>query len=121
MFYLIADEEDLVKEFFGASRDEVFVIDEVDDSEIDFNGMLNFGGTLDKIIETENGFSTSSDKEIDWRTHILAKFFSRLIEDTIDQSDKSENENDDEEDIIDMNTVMHYVKTLGQMLSVKSS
>ena len=30
--------------------------------------------------------------------------FSRLIEDTIDQSDKSENENDDEEDIIDMNT-----------------
>lgn len=75
MFYLIADEEDLVKEFFGASRDEVFVIDEVDDSEIDFNGMLNFGGTLDKIIEMENGFSTSSDKEIDWRTHILAKFF----------------------------------------------
>lgn len=36
MFYLIADEEDLVKEFFGASCDEVFVIDEVDDSEIDF-------------------------------------------------------------------------------------
>lgn len=53
--------------------------------------------------------------------HTYWRNFSRLIEDTIDQSDKSENENDDEEDIIDMNTVMHYVKTLGQMLSVKSS
>ena len=46
--------------------------------------------------------------------HTCWRNSSRLIEDTFDQSDKSENQNDDEEDIIDMNTVMHYVKALRQ-------